>query len=1375
MSIFRRIYSDLFNLNKDYALNYYGIQKINNEYNKINLKNAIHYTISNTSKKYIEIEIDINRLNLKNKDEINSIILSCKLADASFDLTNFKVVQICNEEYGNPDYESFLASNNIARIKRFANKTLEFELNNIVMTQILRFIISSEIELDFYTTNGDYGLMIDCSTGKKMPLKELYQFHDLSIMALLEKKDIEILFDLAIDKWQLFPFNLGCRIYKNENKLTYQLESQFKIEEYENKIIVNSFNEDIMLFELLENNVYYDSYGSGFKLEKSGSELVIYNDDVKYNFENNKLANINYYKNNLNIIQTYSYDENNRLVSIVDSREGKTLTIEYLPSEIVVNNLGIVSKIIIENDSISQILYNNRTYLFTITNNNINLGFLDTNESFKANYLLNGNEYYLNQIECYYDDKTICYNYEYDDKYCQITELRNNVLADKKRVYKYKNYTYGYIEDISYAPYETINLTNSLGMDKYFPVELIGSNNLDNYVNTNNGLNVILEYNYNLENTELNSYIGYFEMEFKDPIHYGQAEYSETKNLLFEVLDKDLNLLSPNSYVNGYYDDVAKKIKAYVYFDYQGKINDEIRLRINNKRYYGTYSNIKISLYKAIKTIQNTVLVLKNGIEIPLVNINFITNDGYESIINLTEKDVLYYFKNNIISFNDNKLLLPYDENIKININENLYSFNQIEKIKFLYNDGINKVEEVSYKNNELIINEKFNSTEIIYYYSNDKLLRVETKANNEIKAKNTYYYDAYGNLINIKNLNNETITNVYTYDIYGNIIKIADYTNTEEKTFVYDNNKIFMNSNLENLPLAQQHIIRYNYDINRLNVISFNGTNSCNIDYNYNEITKIKKNNLEYTYNYDNNVLKEVNILNGNKINYQLEYITINSKLYYKYIEQYNDKLKKISIYNTYKKLINSYQEDENGNKSNEVKYIYAEKFKDVSNITDCYSTDLNVNNDVVLRKVINGNNITNYEYDDFNRVINDGTNVYKYNNLGNVYEIHHENDIIKESKIIQEDLINNKWNYNINNHNLEIVEKNNFKGQNLGYKINNLNLEFDCTYAYDNNEKFYKVMYNSGEYYSMLFSSYNYIYRELSTDGQQDYEYNDRKELIKYIDNDTYISQYAYDDNGNIISKEKRLKADNSIIESKNYLYTNNKLVSYDNKIITYDKNGNIKSYDQNEYSYSSINKLVKVDKKSTNRIGILPLTVDNTTFTYDEKGLRTSKIYLKMNGYYIDKTEYSYKYIGNKLYEESRHIYFKNVKNDSTHPYYPEADTIDVYKYIYKGEELVGYCVNNENYYYYQKNVFGDIIGIYDSNKQVVAKYKYDPYGVCSITYDRYGAGNNNPFRYRGYYYDIETQLFYCNSRYYSPELCRWISPDSIEYLDPQSING
>jgi RHS repeat-associated protein len=68
-------------------------------------------------------------------------------------------------------------------------------------------------------------------------------------------------------------------------------------------------------------------------------------------------------------------------------------------------------------------------------------------------------------------------------------------------------------------------------------------------------------------------------------------------------------------------------------------------------------------------------------------------------------------------------------------------------------------------------------------------------------------------------------------------------------------------------------------------------------------------------------------------------------------------------------------------------------------------------------------------------------------------------------------------------------------------------------------------------------------------------------------------------------------------------------------------------------------------------------------------------------------------------------------------------------------------------------------------------------YDAYGNCTVsneTTDQQLA-KVNPIRYRGYYYDVETQLFYCNSRYYSPELCRWISPDSIEYLDPESING
>ena len=40
--------------------------------------------------------------------------------------------------------------------------------------------------------------------------------------------------------------------------------------------------------------------------------------------------------------------------------------------------------------------------------------------------------------------------------------------------------------------------------------------------------------------------------------------------------------------------------------------------------------------------------------------------------------------------------------------------------------------------------------------------------------------------------------------------------------------------------------------------------------------------------------------------------------------------------------------------------------------------------------------------------------------------------------------------------------------------------------------------------------------------------------------------------------------------------------------------------------------------------------------------------------------------------------------------------------------------------------------------------------------------------NPFRYKDYYYDIETGWYYLNSRYYDPEAGRFISPDSVEYL-------
>jgi len=57
-----------------------------------------------------------------------------------------------------------------------------------------------------------------------------------------------------------------------------------------------------------------------------------------------------------------------------------------------------------------------------------------------------------------------------------------------------------------------------------------------------------------------------------------------------------------------------------------------------------------------------------------------------------------------------------------------------------------------------------------------------------------------------------------------------------------------------------------------------------------------------------------------------------------------------------------------------------------------------------------------------------------------------------------------------------------------------------------------------------------------------------------------------------------------------------------------------------------------------------------------------------------------------------------------------------------------------------------------------------YSYDAYGGTTMT-DLAGDGiiNWNPFRYRSYYYDQETGLYYLQSRYYDPQIGRFISAD------------
>ena len=79
-----------------------------------------------------------------------------------------------------------------------------------------------------------------------------------------------------------------------------------------------------------------------------------------------------------------------------------------------------------------------------------------------------------------------------------------------------------------------------------------------------------------------------------------------------------------------------------------------------------------------------------------------------------------------------------------------------------------------------------------------------------------------------------------------------------------------------------------------------------------------------------------------------------------------------------------------------------------------------------------------------------------------------------------------------------------------------------------------------------------------------------------------------------------------------------------------------------------------------------------------------------------------------------------------------------------------------------YYYITNLQGDVMYLLDANGVQVAAYDYDPYGkIITATGD---LAEINPLRYRGYYYDTETGFYYLQSRYYDPEICRFINADS-----------
>ena len=592
---------------------------------------------------------------------------------------------------------------------------------------------------------------------------------------------------------------------------------------------------------------------------------------------------------------------------------------------------------------------------------------------------------------------------------------------------------------------------------------------------------------------------------------------------------------------------------------------------------------------------------------------------------------------------------------------------------------------------------------------------------------------------LQLKNTDPEHITNKYLKVNSSNELVLDEYDLDEEYRYQFYfeqfNRKLYIESNAEYttdgrfiMNSTDNIDNKTNYSINSLTGLLTSVTDSKNITTNYSydnkyRITNITKNNQSLSYEYINNNTSKITNGNGN------------------YLFNYNEFNNLSSVLINNNSIVNNYYENNNGN---------------------------------LIRVLYGNNNEVNYTYDTLDRLktITKSNDVYTnyYDNLGRVAILKSNNDICKCSYDFASRLSNYKYNEYETNYNYD-------KDNNIISKKEKLSTtNYTYNYQYDVEGALTNLSINNTTF------NYNYDYlgrlisNNINNHCNMNYEYithGNKTSLIvnKVIDgNDTY--EYSYDNLYNITEIKK-----NNTLTNKYYYDNHSQLTREDNLIdnitinYTYDNYGNILS--KRTYTYNTTT-LLDEDTYEYNNSNWQDLLTkfNNDNITYDNIGNPTSignKTLTWMNGRelatYSDGTNtISYKYNLNGIRTS------KTVNNVTTNYYLEDTSIIfedrngTMLYYLYNGDELLGFIYNN-NTYYYHKNMFEDIIGIYDSSYNEIVTYKYDSWGnIKNITDNsNVNLGIINPFRYRSYYYDEETQLYYLSSRYYNPKIGRFINSD------------
>ncbi len=833
-------------------------------------------------------------------------------------------------------------------------------------------------------------------------------------------------------------------------------------------------------------------------------------------------------------------------------------------------------------------------------------------------------------------------------------------------------------------------------------------------------------------------------------------------------------------------------------------------------------------------TLEN---VLVNEIKISCVyshNYGTVYFDNISFEIDQGEKTTKYYYYEDTgrlkgqIKGNQIQAYM-YDENGNI-----ICSFTKKSLTDYTYDDNNNIVEEKNYTHNTWFDPASKNIQGI---YDNIKN-KIGVENGIELESTTKYSYNTYGLLTetSIAEKNNaKNLTTKYTYEtsesskIFGALLSSTDSLGGETRYFY--NNK---NGDLIAVIEPDGTGLYYTYDdIGNLTMVqpatysSSNAQkveNSTQIEYEYDEayrLSEINANGTIYTFTYD-------------KFGNQSSISVGNTSLVTTETNAYNGKVSK-KIYADGTEI--SYEYDTLERVSN-VTYTKGDESKEYTYTYDTNGnlvmfTDGNSETTEIYRYDAKGNLVYFIEYDtvSYNEVMEAR---YVYDDESRLTSDYHYIDYLYSSTVDQLTL---RYQYQYNNEknlltNLNIL----YDTFSLDSNAFGISYEYDEFYRYvkktlsastgavknkveyqyvtkettkDDGTKEISTSNVVSQYKSTIeingvdtsVTVFNYTYdasnlniTEIKNGSTTLYKYT-YDSLDRLVKEENYVLdkqyEFTYDNNGNILtSKEYAIGEGNNLtlLKQTNYTYSNgdwkDQLVEYE--IVDY----TITPTKVNTYQieYDSVGNptniyLLGEDEEDSEEIIREPnykLTWDNIRelvefenneylieYEYDGNGIRTSKT--------VNGVKHTYVVEGTKILSEAYN------------------DVLLIYLYDELGMPI-GFSYRDSSNavgvfekYFFTKNLQGDIIEIYKEDGTKVASYNYDAWGNHSVL-DANGdpvdkevtnfIGNINPFRYRGYYFDSETNFYYLNSRYYNPQVKRFISADSINYLgangDLQAFN-